>query len=647
MEAMCNTLVHRGPDASGVWFDPAAGLAIGHRRLAIIDLSPSGQQPMTSASGRYVIVFNGEVYNFTELRAVLDQDRGAVREPWRGTSDTEVVLSSIDRWGLEAALRKFVGMFAFALWDRKEQILSLVRDRLGEKPLYYGSIGHSFVFGSELKALTSFPDSQLEIDRGTLQAFLQFGYVPAPCSIYRGISKLQPGSFVSVSVRQGGSFTIGEPKRYWSLDSSQAAEWARGLAAREDADLVEELHARLATSVRRQMVADVPLGAFLSGGIDSSAIVSLMQAQSSRPIRTFTIGFHEDSFNEAPYAQQVARHLGTDHTELYVKASEAAAVIPRLQQMYDEPFADSSGIPTFLVSQLARNHVTVSLSGDGGDELFGGYPRYQFTDELWRLINRVPRWSRHMASEALTWVSPKTWDGVLRLVAPTKVRDRVNGHRLHRLARVLDSHSVDALYVRLVSQWHKEDGIVRPHSHEDNGCVHSHHNEDESVLNRLRRFDFEHYLPDDLLTKVDRASMSVSLESRAPFLDHELVEFAWALPERVLVREGQGKWILRQMLDRYVPRALVERPKAGFAIPVARWLRTDLREWAEHLLDERTLHTQGYLDPEPVRRMWQEHCSGKYDRQAYLWNVLMFQAWLEAQAPVSGRVESCVKHAIG
>lgn len=640
--AMCNTLAHRGPDASGVWFDPDTGLAIGHRRLAIIDLSPSGEQPMTSASGRYVIAFNGEVYNFEELRDVLEHEGGAGRKPWRGTSDTEVVLEAIDTWGLESALQEFVGMFVFALWDRRDRTLHLVRDRIGEKPIYYGSIGESFVFGSELKALAAFPDSRLEIDRGALLAFLQFGYVPTPLSIYRGIYKLYPGSFVAVSVLPGGSFRIGEPKHYWSLDSQDAKNRSRCLTERDDAILVDELHARLLKSVRRQMVADVPIGAFLSGGIDSTAIVSLMQAQSSRPIRTFTIGFHEDGYNEAQYAKQIARHLGTDHTELYLKASEAAAVIPRLPQFYDEPFADSSGVPTYLVSQLARQHVTVSLSGDGGDELFGGYPRYQFCSELWRLIDRVPRWGRWVAAEALTSISPRAWDGALGLTIPSRFRSRINGHRLHRLARLLQSDSFDELYVSLVSQWRPHDGVVIGGGDGQIGLWRESARSSEPILNRMRRFDIKHYLPDDILTKVDRASMSVSLESRAPFLDHEVVEFAWMLPERVLVREGQGKWILRQVIDRYVPRELTDRPKAGFGIPVAQWLRGELREWAEDLLNERVLRAQGFFAPGPVRRMWQEHLSGAYDRQAYVWDVLMFQAWLEAQQPmVSGSVGSC------
>jgi asparagine synthase (glutamine-hydrolysing) len=628
IRAMSDSLVHRGPDASGYWSDLSVGLALGHRRLSIIDLSSSGAQPMMSASGRYVIVLNGEIYNFEALRKELGRNGG---KPWRGTSDTEVALEAIETWGFERALKQFIGMFALALWDRRDRKLFLVRDRMGEKPLYYGKAGSAFIFGSELKALRAFPDADLEVDRQALSSFLQFGYVPTLLSIYRGVKKLCPGSYMAVSVSMDGTVSVGEPTPYWSLDLARDGARIQDLKDRDDKQLVDELITRLSATVRRQMVADVPLGAFLSGGIDSSTIVSLMQTQSSRPIRTFTIGFHERGYNEAPYAKQVAQHLGTDHTEFYIDAAEAAAVIPRLPTIYDEPFADSSAIPTFLVSQLTKRHVTVSLSGDGGDELFAGYPRYQFCCDLWNRLNKLHPWGRGRASTLLTGLSPRAWDLVFKLVFSNRQLQQINGHRMHRLARVLCAESFDELYVRIISQWHPEDGIVRlfDREREPNCCLDDERN--ESMLKRMRRFDIVQYLPDDLLTKIDRAAMGVSLESRMPFLDHEIVEFAWALPERVLVRQGESKWILRQLLDRFVPRNLVERPKAGFAIPVSHWLRAELKEWAEHLLDEQTLRTQGYLDPAPIRRMWREHCSGKYDRHTYLWNVLMFQAWLQSQ----------------
>lgn len=644
MSAMSRTLAHRGPDAAGVWTDAGAGLCLGHRRLAIIDLSPNGEQPMVSASGRYVIIFNGEVYNFEDLRRDLDKEMTPAGKSWRGTSDTEVVLEAIDRWGLPTALGKCTGMFAFALWDRRDRKLYLVRDRLGEKPLYYGMDGSSFVFGSELKALRAFPGVDFEIDRQALSAFLQFSYVPTPLSIYRGVRKLGPGSYIIASVAPNGTVSVGEPIRYWMLHDASRDERTREFEAMDDKQLTDELQTRLSRTVRRQMVADVPLGAFLSGGIDSSLIVSLMQAQSRHRILTFTIGLTDHSLNEAPYAKMVAQHLGTDHTEFYVDATAAASVIPRLSEIYDEPFADSSGIPTFLVSQLARQHVTVSLSGDGGDELFAGYPRYQFCQDLWRRLARLPRWSRDIISTAFTSLSPCAWDHAFNFVLSNSQRQQVNGHRMHRLARVLWADTFDELYVRVISQWHEEDGLVLGAEGQNGNAVHEWRDGNEPVLNRMRRFDLEQYLPDDLLTKVDRASMHVSLESRSPFLDHEIVQFAWALPERAIVREGQGKWILRRLLDRYVPRALVERPKAGFAIPVSHWLRAELKEWAEHLLDEQTLRTQGYLDPAPIRRMWWEHCSGKYDRHTYLWNVLMFQAWLQSQHSMRDQDGNSVCH---
>jgi asparagine synthase (glutamine-hydrolysing) len=624
---MASALAHRGPDDSGCWLDPAAGIALGHRRLSIVDLSPAGHQPMESRSGRYVLAFNGEVYNFQDLRRELESASGRGAIPWRGHSDTEVMLEAIAAWGFEGALTKFAGMFALALWDREEHTLHLARDRLGEKPLYYGETGGSFVFGSELKALRVFPGPGLEIDRGALARFLQFQYIPSPRSIYRGIYKLEPGAYLSVRVARGGVFILGAPRRYWSIDLADAG--GNGSPV-DERSLVEELHALLRDSVRRQMVSDVPLGAFLSGGIDSSTIVALMQEHSPRPVRTFTIGFREEGFNEAQHAKAVARHLGTEHTEFYVTPKEAAAVIPKLPDIYDEPFADSSQIPTFLVSRLTRQHVTVSLSGDGGDELFGGYPRYVFGELLWNRIRWLPRWARRAASSVLVGPSAQSWDRLLGHPMPSRLRASVSGHRIHRLAEVLGSRDFDDMYVRLVSLGSYADSMVLGVMPEADGDRPDSGNA-TTYLNRMRRFDIKQYLPDDLLVKVDRASMSVALESRAPMLDHRLVEFAWKLPGRVLVRNGVGKWILRQVLTPYVPRELVERPKAGFGIPVAQWLRGELREWAQHLLDEGAIRAQGFLDPAPVQAMWGQHLSGKHDRSAHLWNVLMFQAWLERE----------------
>ena len=627
---MSKALTHRGPDDSGYWLNPQSGLALGHRRLSIVDLSPYGHQPMHSACGRYAIAFNGEIYNFSEIKKKLESQHASLAGTWRGHSDTEVMLAAISAWGLESALVSFVGMFVFALWDNHERILHLARDRIGEKPLYYGVIDGAFVFGSELKAITAFSNADLEIDRNAVAALMQYGYVPSPQSIYCGILKLPAASLLSVVVAEPGSYRYGEPKHYWSAHREDLEEHRSQYALRDDASLIEELHSLLQNSVRQQMVADVPLGAFLSGGVDSSMIVALMQAKSSRPVKTFTIGFHEEGYNEAHYAQAVACHLGTEHTELYVTSAEAAAAIPRLPEIYDEPFADSSQIPTFLIAQMTRQHVTVSLSGDGGDELFGGYPRYQFGEGIWNRINSKPKWIRQAASWAIDTLSARTWDQVLNLVLPKHLHNSVSGHRLHRLAQLLKSNGFDDMYRRLISQWQEPNKLVLGLTGAGDHCADPIYSQGEATcLNRMRQFDIAHYLPDDILTKVDRAAMSVSLETRTPLLDHRIVEFAWNLPERVLVRGGQSKWILRQVLDRYVPRKLIERPKAGFGIPLGDWLRGPLRDWAEHLLDERKLHAQGFLDPAPVRRMWQEHLSGIYDRQAYLWNVLMFQAWLE------------------
>src|SRR5258708_11932870 len=543
---MASALAHRGPDDSGVWVDQDAGIALGHRRLSIVDLSPNGHQPMRSRCGRYVIAFNGEVYNFQEIRKQLDSRSSSGPIPWRGHSDTEVMLEAISTWGFDNSLKKFAGMFAIALWDRQDRVLHLVRDRLGEKPLYYGEIGGSFVFGSELKALRVFPNSGLEIDRGALAGLLQFQYIPSSCSIYRGIRKLEPGALLSVRVTPTGRFTYGASQRYWSIDLGESTE-----SQYDKGPLVDELDSLLRDSVKRQMISDVPLGAFLSGGIDSSTVVALMQAQSARPVRTFTIGFQEEGFNEAQHAKAVARHLGTEHTEFYVTPREAAAVIPRLPEIYDEPFADSSQIPTFLVSRLTRQHVTVSLSGDGGDELFGGYPRYLFGEVLWNRIRRLPQWSRRAVSTIIAGLSARSWDSLLGRTVPASLRSNVTGHRLHRLAELLGSKNFADMYVRLVSLWQYADTIVLgAGANRDCHGNDTEANNEHTCLNQMRRFDIEQYLPDDLLVKVDRASMSVGLESRAPTLDHRLVEFAWKLPRDMLVRDGQGKWILRQALDR-------------------------------------------------------------------------------------------------
>lgn len=629
LAAMAQTLVHRGPDDQGEWFDADAGIGLAHRRLSIQDLSPEGHQPMVSASGRYVIAFNGEVYNFAALRERL------VNAPtWHGHSDTEVMLAAIEEWGLQQALAQFVGMFAFALWDRSEQRLWLVRDRLGVKPLYYARIPGGICFGSELKALRACPAFDAAVDRNVLTLLLRHNYIPDPHCIYRDAWKLEPGCMLEVPLAQAGDRGQWRLHRYWSAaDAAASGQTARFDGSDDEA--LQQIDTLARDAVRLRMVADVPLGAFLSGGIDSSLIVAWMQAQSDRPVSTFSIGFDEAGYNEAVHAKAVAQHLGTQHTELYVQPRDALDVIPRLPSLYDEPFADSSQIPTFLVSQLARQHVTVALSGDGGDELFAGYNRYFWGRNIWSRIGHLPMPLRRLAAGMLRAVPPAQWDRMFRLlqpVLPQALRQRLPGDKLHKLADVLPAASPDLMYRSLVSLWKQPADIV-PGSVEPHTIL---NNPDrwaplDDFTERMMYLDQVSYLPGDILTKVDRASMGVSLETRNPFLDHRLVELAWQMPLSLKIRDGKGKWPLRRLLARYVPEALFERPKMGFGVPIDDWLRGPLRDWAESLLDERRLREEGFFDPQPVRRLWQEHLSGKRNWQHYLWCVLMFQAWQEAQ----------------
>jgi asparagine synthase (glutamine-hydrolysing) len=627
IDAMTRTLNHRGPDDRGRWVAPENGVALGHTRLSILDLSPEGHQPMLSASGRFVIVFNGEIYNFAELRARLETER--VAPSWRGHSDTEILLAAIEAWGLRSSLERSVGMFALAVWDRETRELWLARDRMGEKPLYYGTASGAFLFASELKAIRAAAPGGLGIDRDALADFMRFGCVPAPRTIYRGIRKLPPGAMVRVM----GSGQALAPQRYWTLDSAEVEGLSQELAGVGDDQLLAHFEQRLSRAVVQEMVADVPLGAFLSGGVDSSLIVALMQAHSSRPVRTFTIGFAESGFDEAPFAREVAKHLGTDHTELYVTPDHAAAIIPRLPHIYDEPFADSSQVPTALVAQLTRAHVTVSLSGDGGDELFAGYPRYGFAPQLWKRLQIMPRMARLALARGIAAVSPQRWDSLLSPLPALRARG-VSGHRMSRLAQLLAAESFGEMYVRLISQWQPEDRVVL--GAEASGSGAHPWPSRGSDLQRMRRWDAAQYLPDDILVKVDRAAMSASLESRAPLLDHRVVEFAFSLPENALVRNGESKWLMRQLLDRYVPRALIDRPKSGFGLPLADWLRGPLRDWAEELLDSKSIAEQGLLDSRVVSRIWRDHLAKRAERHPHLWNVLMFQAWAKETGASDG-----------
>lgn len=623
---MASVLKHRGPDDSGSWIDAKTGIALGHRRLSIVDLSPTGHQPMHSACDRYVIVFNGEIYNFKILRQELE----VFGHKFHGHSDTEVMLAAISRWGLEAAVKRFNGMFAFALWDKQEHRLHLARDRLGEKPLYYGWMGKTFLFGSELKALRAHPDFKEEINRDALALYMRHYCVPAPYSIYKGIYKLPPGTILTLNGADGISSPA--PIPYWS-----AREVAEQGIARPFTGSVEEAIAQLdillREAVKMRMEADVPLGAFLSGGVDSSLVVALMQAQSDIPIKTFSIGFNESEYNEANYAKAVAQHLGTDHTELYITPEQAMAVIPRLPTIYDEPFADSSQIPTFLVSELARRYVTVSLSGDGGDEFFAGYNRYLLGQSIWNKIGWMPKRMRRAVSGMLTATSPQTWTFIfqkMNYILPGKIKQQNPGDKLHKLSEILDVDNPETMYWRLVSHWKDPSSIVLG-AHEPPTVLtdRSRWADLPDFTQRMMFLDTVTYLPDDILVKVDRASMGVSLEARVPLLDHRVMEFAWRLPMSMKIRNGQSKWLLRQVLYKYVPRELIERPKMGFGIPIDSWLCGPLREWAEVLLDEKRLREEGFFNPAPIREKWAEHLSGKRNWQYYLWDVLMFQAWLD------------------
>jgi asparagine synthase (glutamine-hydrolysing) len=648
--SMALKIAHRGPDDAGAWADVQAGVALGHRRLSIVDLSPAGHQPMHSESGRFVVAFNGEIYNHLTLRAELDEIT------WRGHSDTETLLAGFEAWGVEETLKKTVGMFAIALWDKQTRTLQLARDRFGEKPLYYGwvesGISTAFVFGSELKAMRAYPNFANTVSREALTQYMRFAYVPAPYSIYKNIFKLEPGCLLSV--RDVASKPLALPlrppavhegltlKRWWSL----AEVVKNGLQTQilNEDDAVQVLEQRLVDAVRMQSQADVPLGAFLSGGIDSSTIVALMQSQSTLPVKTFTVGFEEAGFDESLHARAVAKYLGTKHNELFVSANEAQLVIPDLPAMYDEPFADSSQIPTHLVCKAARQQVSVALSGDAGDELFGGYNRYFWGPRIWNRLAWLPYSTRQMLGKAISSIPIGGWDALSRpinaLLPANKGINRA-GDKAHKLAVRLNCVlNLDDLYLSLVSVWQDPSLVVKCDKDFFKGQLEGTINllsdplpvqgADQHQL-RMMYLDSMTYLTDDILCKVDRAAMATSLETRVPFLDHRVAELAWQLPLNMKIRGYRGKWALRQVLYKYVPLSLIDRPKAGFGIPIGEWLRGPMRGWAESLLNEQRLHQEGYFHPEPIRAKWEEHLSGRSDHSDSLWTVLIFQAWLESR----------------
>lgn len=625
---MAQAIKNRGPDEMGFWENSNSQIFFGHRRLSILDLSSAGSQPMESISKRYVIVFNGEIYNHLSIRKSL----GDINFNWRGYSDTETLLAGFEFWGIKATVEKCVGMFAFAVWDNFTKVLTLGRDRFGEKPLYYGWQGDgqlsSFIFGSELKALKTHPYFVSDIDRNSLCLYMRYNYIPAPYSIYKGIYKLEPGCLLSISIEKKDPNIT----RYWSTPDVALAGSLNSFQG-TSIDAVDELEQLLMSAVQNQMVADVPIGAFLSGGVDSSTIVALMQLQSKKPIKTFTIGFNEKSFNEAIYAKEVALRIGTDHNELYVTSQQALDLIPLLPKIYCEPFSDSSQIPTFLVSKLASEHVTVSLSGDAGDEIFGGYNRYLLTQNIWKKISFLPNKARNIVANGITRISPNQWNSIFdtaHFLFPKSIRHLNIGDKLHKGASVLASNSIDEVYMSLVSQWNDPASMViggiepltiqKGNSLSLKGLDH---------IQRMMVIDSITYLPDDILVKVDRAAMAVSLESRIPFLDHRVVEFAWTLPQNLKIRNGIGKWVLREVLYRHVSKDLIERPKMGFGVPIGEWLRGPLREWAESLLSESRLLSEGFFHPKLIRQKWIEHLSGIRNWQYQLWCVLMFQAWLD------------------
>ena len=627
---MGQSMFRRGPDDSGSWYDPTSGIAFAHQRLSIIDLSKAGHQPMHSSSGQLVITYNGEIYNHLEIRKELKRINTNIR--WQSNSDTETLIESLECWGTEVTLKKLDGMFAFAVWDKKNRRLTLARDRIGEKPLYYGWQGKNenktFLFGSELKALKTHPNFIGEINRSSIALQLRYNYIPDPYSIYKNIHKLLPGHYLQLSENHLRKNLLSNPKPYWSL-SKIVVDGKENQLKTSDVEIKEDLEQHLQSSIKKQMISDVPLGAFLSGGTDSSTVVALMQSQSSRAVNTFTIGFNENDYNEAINAKKIAQHLGTNHTELYVSSKTAMDVIPKLPNIYDEPFSDSSQIPTFIVSQLAKQHVKVALSGDGGDELFCGYNRYTISNKLWNILRFTPLALKKILASGIQSISTQNWNKISKFL-PGLDRYVNFGDKIHKGANVLNSKTIFELYHKLCSHWHNStEVVIKSEKFETSMNKFNIESKRFNIQEQMMALDLTTYLPNDILVKVDRAAMSSSLETRVPLLDHKLIEYVWKIPHSLKFRHGQGKWILKEILRQYVPKNLTETPKMGFAVPINDWLRGPLKDWAENLLNEKRLQEENYFNSKFIRNKWNEHLSGKRDWQYDLWDVLMFQAWID------------------
>ena len=620
LDEMAKAINHRGPDDRGTWFDEDEGIGLAHARLSILDLSSAGHQPMHSVSKNFVLVFNGEIYNHKALRSELEL---IAQRNWLGHSDTETLLVAIDHWGLEKTLKKAKGMFAIALWDKRNKNLSLACDRIGEKPLYYGWVNGQFVFASELKSIKKFPEFKNSIDRNSLALFLRFNSIPAPHSIYQDIYKLEPGQIIQLNAESKKIKKF----NFWSTEEVYNKGNLSQISGTPE-EIVDQLEVVLSKAVSSQMQSDVPLGAFLSGGIDSSTIVALMQSQSASQVNTFTIGFNAKEYDEAKHARMVANHIGTNHFEMYVSDRDALDIIPSLPNIYDEPFADSSQIPTYLVSKFAKQQVTVALSGDAGDELFGGYNRYIFAEKMFSKIMKGPISIRQLISSAILTMTEEKWNTLLNNFLSERFADI--GHKLHKVANVLPSKSIRDMHFKLVSQIHNPlDWLLNANEYKTPLNDDTERFVELNPIEQIMAYDLITYLPTDILTKVDRAAMAVSLETRVPFLDPNVIEFSASLPKEFKIRNGVTKWALREVLYKHVPKDLIERPKMGFGVPLAEWLRGPLQDWAESLLDEKRLHQEGFFDVEFVRNKWLEHLSGKRNWHHQLWNVLMFQAWLE------------------